>query len=126
MVVEREHSFEHLARYAAEKAFHRAAIKRRPVEGGKHAPAAASAYERQPAAIAGKKIDADRDILGVVPEAVDDLVRIAEQHAGKGAQCRAFPRFVVAVNEVKARPGAELERIAGKMAIGAQMEREDA
>src|SRR5215467_5360963 len=126
MVIEREHLLEHVPRHAAKKALDRAFIKRGAIGGRERVLAATPAHERQPAAVASEEIDADRDILGIVLEAVHDLVRIAEQHAGKGAQRRALSRFVVAVDEVKARFGAEVERMAGEVAIGMQMESDDA
>src|SRR5262249_23667362 len=103
-----------------------AIIERRSVGGRERVLATAPAHERQRASVAGEKIDADRDILRIVLEAIDDAMRIAEQDTGKGAQRRALSGFVVAVDEVKARSGAEVKRIASKMPIGAQVQPLDA
>src|SRR5262249_51384930 len=126
MVIEREDPLEHFPRHAAEKAVDRSHVKRRSVGGRERVLAAASAYERQPMTVAGEEIDADRYILRIMLEAVDDTMRISEQNAGKGAQRRALARLVETIDEVQPRCGAEVERIAGKVAIGTQVEPEDA
>src|SRR5260370_37755848 len=126
MVIECEYLLEHVLRHATEKALDRAVIKRRAVGGRERMLAAAPAYERQRPTVAAEKIDADRNSLRVGLEAVDDTVRIAEQNARKGPQRRALARFVMPVDEVKSWSGAKVERIAGKMTIGTQVEGEDA
>src|SRR5882672_7892857 len=108
-MIERKDFLKNIPRYVPEQLLDRALLDCRTIGTRECGFAAPLAYKGEAAAVPGSDVGADRDILGVVLEAIDHLVRIAKEYARERSERRALAGFVVAINEMESRLRTEIE-----------------